>query len=193
MKKTIKLIICIAVITILLISTVFAAEAKKTIEVLMNTVNLTVNGKEVNADTIVYNGTTYVPLRAAAEMLGKEVGWDQTTQTASLNDKAVTTIETPITTWKQVKIFEGNTINNTESFKITSDEWRIVWESKANDTGIGYTTIVLVKAGVNDIKTGKVIGSKIGSGNEISYMSGIGQYYLAITSTQQYKITIEQK
>lgn len=87
MNKTTKIIICIALITILLMTTVFAAGVKKNIEVMLNSVNLTVNGKKVVGDTIVYNGVTYVPLRATAEMLGKEVGWDQKTNTVSVNDK----------------------------------------------------------------------------------------------------------
>lgn len=86
-KRTIRIIICVAVITVLLMSTVFAVGVKKNIEVLFNSVNLTVNGNKVNAETIVYNGITYVPLRATAEMLDKDVGWNQATNTASVNDK----------------------------------------------------------------------------------------------------------
>ena len=73
-------------------STVFGAPIKKTIEVVYNSVNLTVNGSKVNADNILYNGTTYVPIRAVAEALGKDVGWDQKTATASVNDKGISTL-----------------------------------------------------------------------------------------------------
>lgn len=71
----------------LLMNVALGETVKKTIEVVYNSVNLTVNGKKVYADNILYNGTTYVPLRAISEMLGKEVGWDQATFTASINDK----------------------------------------------------------------------------------------------------------
>lgn len=41
------------------------------------------SGKEVHP--LVYNGSTYLPLRAIGELMGKNVNWDQTTQTVSLS------------------------------------------------------------------------------------------------------------
>ena len=40
-------------------------------------------GKEVHP--ILYNGTTYIPLRAVGELMGKSVSWDGTTQTVRLD------------------------------------------------------------------------------------------------------------
>lgn len=96
MKKTIKGFVLGLIIATLLMSTAFGAGVKKTIEVAFDSINLTVNGAKVDAETIVYNETTYVPLRAAAEMLGKDVGWDQATQTASINDTVEKAKEKPI-------------------------------------------------------------------------------------------------
>lgn len=59
----------------------------QTIEVTLNSINLTVNGEIVEADTILYEGTTYVPLRTVSEMLDKDVTWDATTKTAGIMDK----------------------------------------------------------------------------------------------------------
>lgn len=87
MKKTIKGFILGVIFTTLLMNTVFGVQVKKTIEVIYNSVNLTVNGTKINADNILYEGTTYVPLRAVADALGKDVGWDQETYTATINDK----------------------------------------------------------------------------------------------------------
>lgn len=87
MKKALKYLVVGIVILTLLMSTALGDTATKTIEVVYNTVNITVNGTKINADNILYNGTTYVPLRAVSEALGKEVGWDQATKTASINDK----------------------------------------------------------------------------------------------------------
>ena len=82
MKKHLKgFIIGVVVIVILFSSVAMAASLEKTIKVVFNSVNLEVNGKIVEVDNILYNGTTYVPLRAVAEMLGKEVGWNQATRT----------------------------------------------------------------------------------------------------------------
>lgn len=108
MKKQNKMIISLIVVTILLGTIAFAGGTKATIEVMLNSVNLTVNGQKVEADTIVFNGTTYVPLRATAEMLGKEVGWDQATMTASIDDKAVVKDPEPATS-------KGNPIEVKES------------------------------------------------------------------------------
>lgn len=88
MKKELKGFICGILITVIIMSTVtYAAGVQQKIDVMLNSVNLKVNGKIVNADNILYKGTTYVPLRAVGEMLGKEVGWDQKSNTASINDK----------------------------------------------------------------------------------------------------------
>lgn len=43
----------------------------------------TAQGREVHP--IIYNGTTYLPLRAIGELMGKNVNWDQSTGTASLS------------------------------------------------------------------------------------------------------------
>lgn len=111
-KRAFRIIICISVIAILLMSTVFASGVKKNIEVLFNSVNLTVNGNKVSADTIVYNGTTYVPLRATADMLGKEVGWDQKTNTASVNDKIIKGVITVDQISYELDIQEPDSIGN---------------------------------------------------------------------------------
>ncbi|WIF95036.1 stalk domain-containing protein [Caminicella sporogenes] len=92
MNKQFKGFIMGVVVTVMLMSTIALADgAKQTIEVMFNSINIAVNGKLVKADNILYNGTTYVPLRAVAEMLDKEVGWNKETRTASINDKGMKT------------------------------------------------------------------------------------------------------
>lgn len=92
MKKELKGFVIGLIIATLLMGTVFAGSVKQTIEVVLNSVNLTVNGKKIEADNILYNGTTYVPLRAIAEALGKDVGWNAETNTASINDKSANVV-----------------------------------------------------------------------------------------------------
>lgn len=46
---------------------------------------------------IIYNGSTYLPIRAIGEIMNKNVNWDSTTQTASIGGERVTgtTVGTP--------------------------------------------------------------------------------------------------
>lgn len=97
MKQQMKSFMLGVLITVMLTSTAFAGGLQKTIEVVFNKVNLTVNGQQVTADNILYNGTTYVPIRATADALGKVVGWDAATNTASINDKGSTPVPAPST------------------------------------------------------------------------------------------------
>ncbi|GMK37807.1 hypothetical protein PCCS19_08610 [Paenibacillus sp. CCS19] len=48
---------------------------------------LIVNGKTANASPIIVSGSTYVPIRAAGEMLSKYVSWNGTTKTVFITDK----------------------------------------------------------------------------------------------------------
>lgn len=48
---------------------------------------LIVNGKTANATPLIVNGSTYVPIRAAGEMLSKYVSWNGTTKTVFITDK----------------------------------------------------------------------------------------------------------
>lgn len=77
--------IIIALLIVLMTSCgVFAAASTQTITVESNSVKIKVNGTQITADNFVYNGTTYVPLRAVSENMGMSVGWDQGTNTASI-------------------------------------------------------------------------------------------------------------
>jgi len=67
-----------------LIMNVFALPIDKVITVAYNNIKIVIDGKEINpvdangvtVDPFIYNGTTYLPVRAVATALGKEVYWD---------------------------------------------------------------------------------------------------------------------
>lgn len=65
------------------------------IEAVFGKVNLVVNGNAVDKETLLYNGTTYVPLRAAGEALGMAVTYDAQTSTAYIGDVPQTTSSIP--------------------------------------------------------------------------------------------------
>lgn len=69
---------------------VFADPIRRSIEVTYNDINLVVDGQSVHfgqdsagnkIEPFIYNGTTYLPVRAVGEALGKNVSWDRQTQT----------------------------------------------------------------------------------------------------------------
>lgn len=72
-------------------STVFAEQAFKNIEVLFNSISIVVNGQKVDKENLLYNGTTYVPLRSVAEILGAVVNYDDKTRTAFIDQKEIKT------------------------------------------------------------------------------------------------------
>jgi hypothetical protein len=79
----------------------------QTIETALNTVNVVVDGVKITSSgdnyildngsiipfSVVYKGTTYLPMRKLAELLGKDVYWDGSTNTVSLSNKQQNVIE----------------------------------------------------------------------------------------------------
>jgi hypothetical protein len=69
--------------------TVFAAARTEAISISFNGIRLVVNGEHVTprdgagnvVEPFIWNGTTYLPVRAVANALGQEVNWDGNTQT----------------------------------------------------------------------------------------------------------------
>ena len=88
MKKTLKTFVAGILCGAVLFSIpALANSVKEMIEVTLNTITVAVNGTKVEGENILYNDTTYVPLRKVAEMLGKDVKWDDATKTADICDK----------------------------------------------------------------------------------------------------------
>ncbi|MEG2008623.1 MAG: stalk domain-containing protein, partial [Oscillospiraceae bacterium] len=69
-----------------------ASKATKTIEITYRDIKISIDGKQITpkdasgntVEPFIYNGTTYLPIRAVASALGVEVGWDGDTSTAYL-------------------------------------------------------------------------------------------------------------
>ncbi|MFD2670786.1 stalk domain-containing protein [Marinicrinis sediminis] len=77
-KKIIITALSIFTLMAVFVAGVFAASSGLT---------LIVNGKVSNAETKIIDGSTYVPLRAAAEMLGADVKYDASTRTVTIVGK----------------------------------------------------------------------------------------------------------
>ncbi len=91
MKKRIKDIIIGFIIGCMLVTTtpVLANTILQKIDVVLNGINVEVNGEKLDSNSILYNGLTYLPLRKVAESVGKEVEWNQETMTANIVNKKI--------------------------------------------------------------------------------------------------------
>ncbi len=74
---------------------VFADSISKTVTAVYNNIKIVIDGKEItpkdaNGTTVepfIIDGTTYLPVRAVSEALGKEVSWDGNTNTVYIGEK----------------------------------------------------------------------------------------------------------
>ncbi len=108
MKKRVKDVIIGFIIGCMLMTTIpaLADTVLQKIDVVMNGVNVEIDGKKIDSSSILYNGSTYLPLRTVAEAVGKDVNWNQDTMTASIVDEDI-----------DVKIEDVNMINNNISYE----------------------------------------------------------------------------
>ena len=74
-------------------STVAYAESNHAIQAIFSRVQLIVNDRTFAQDIILYNDTTYIPLRAVAEVLTKEVVWEDSTRTIYIKDRSLESSE----------------------------------------------------------------------------------------------------
>lgn len=100
MKKRIQGFVIGLIVSTLLFGTVFASNLVN-IPVVLNDIIINANGKNIttqgknytlyNGDkvpfSILYKGTTYVPIRKLSEILDKNVDWNPTNKTATITDK----------------------------------------------------------------------------------------------------------
>lgn len=85
MKKTVKTFAAGVLAGALIFSVpAIARDIYENISVVRNTIGVTIDGKSFTADNFVYEGTTYVPLRAIAETFGKGVEYDEENNIAKI-------------------------------------------------------------------------------------------------------------
>ncbi len=139
MKKRNRVLALGLVLTLLLALNVFANGLTK-IDVRFNDIKLYVDGKKVDTDNILYNGTTYVPLRATADMLNKNVNFDEKTKTANISDDGEKDTSAPV---------KGTGFNGKKAIDVKFNDIKIVVNgNKISADNILYkgTTYVPIRA-----------------------------------------------
>ena len=119
--QRLKDIICGALIASLVLcsgTVVFAKVANMNIPVSYNNIKVVIDGKQLQTskEPFTYEGTTYLPIRAVAEAVGMEVGWDGATKTVTLSGKKG---ETPAKQPANAGTEIGKVIYNGNGVKIT--------------------------------------------------------------------------
>ena len=131
------------VITGIIIGSIITASATAlSAEIYLNQINITVDGKPVVAENILYNGRTYVQLRALSDVFKKDVAWNPTTNTANIG-KVPTPIPTPTPivpklSFKATKVSSSITvrflieITNNTSIDLTYDGSKFICSHASN-------------------------------------------------------------
>lgn len=94
MKKKRRILVAVLCCALALVTVAYATNATKTIQAAYMNIKLVVDGvpitpKDSNGSTVepfIYNGTTYLPVRAIGEALDKQVTWDGKTKTVYIGE-----------------------------------------------------------------------------------------------------------
>lgn len=110
MKRFRDIFLGVLIGCMLMATPVLAESILTKIDVVLNGVNVQLEGENVQVNSILYNGTTYLPMRKVAELVGKDIDWKQETMTANIINKT------------DVKEGDSVTEQPTEDYKIIKEE-----------------------------------------------------------------------
>lgn len=114
------------------------------------------------------------------------------TSTTDQNRDISTTNEEP-KEWVEIASWSGSGMKTTETFVITSDEFRIKWKTMNE----AFENSGIFQIYVND-ESGQMVslaGNKQGPGSDVSYVKeGPGRYYLEINSANiDWDVSVEEQ
>lgn len=179
MKNTLKgYLIGVLSTALLLGSVVYAASTTKTIEAFYNNIKIYVDGIKIDprdgngevVEPFIYNGTTYLPVRAVGEAIGKTVSWDGATQSVYLGEKPgdvqyLMEVCTPYRTQQYTEY----TLSNGKSFSMSGKKYTNGFDI-SNNWGTGGYAIFNLDGKYNSItlELGPVDG-QTGSDSEVNF------------------------
>lgn len=90
--------------------------------------------------------------------------------------------------FREVAIWRGDGIKNTETFSVSKREWYVIWSTAPGEYGDMNFQIYVYRE-PNDEMVG-LAANVIGRNLDYSVMRGAGKYYLTINSGQPYTVRI---
>ena len=144
-KEKIKGFITGIVVMTLIFSTAitgFAASGSQSITATYNNIKLYVNQKLITpkdaagntVEPFIYNGTTYLPVRAVANALGQDVSWDNSTKSVYIGTQPSTTAPTTdsMTTGEKNALAKAKSYLDTMAFSYTGLIKQLEFEKFSN-------------------------------------------------------------
>lgn len=105
----------VLVSTVVLVPALSFGASSQTINVIFGKIKLVVNGNSVNESSLLYNGTTYLPIRAIANAIGANVSYDNKKYVATLT---TATQSDPKSTYWANKVYILATNGNIDANKL---------------------------------------------------------------------------
>ncbi|MDR0273236.1 MAG: hypothetical protein LBI27_07975 [Clostridiales bacterium] len=175
MKKSIT-ILCMIAIAILIPAGVLANAVTRNIEVSFRNIRIFIDGEELIArdgagnrvEPFIYEGTTYLPVRAIAEAFDKDVVWDAGSAFIHLNTPGSPTTPTPTLGSPLLGLLDWNATNvNIRQY------------SNLTNNGGGYTADIDGVSYPNSLRIGRTSGiTASGSEGERAVFNLNGEYTL---------------
>ena len=160
-KKTLKGFVVGVIVTTIFMTTAVGAQVKDTIDVIFNSINVSVNGETQDVNNFLYEGTTYVPLRTISEIFDKEVTWDGDTNTASVDDKKISKDDLIIDIGNSTQFTDkeiGEAINLVkENFDFPASKLTKVWYNEEESDKFTKLYLESGRGSVNGVKPDNVI------------------------------------
>ena len=152
MKKQILSFICGAAVALSVTMVPAVADSiSKKIDVLVDYVTVTLDGKEVEVKNFVHDGSTYLGLRDMGNLLGLQVDWDERTRTAVLTSPGKTPVfpESPMQTI-EIPIVKPTTMKINDN--VIDSEW-ITKQYNLYKTNYPDAEVDLIKEAIIDDAT----------------------------------------
>jgi hypothetical protein len=93
--------------------------------------------------------------------------------------------------WQSVLSLKDRKTQNTQVFKIASNDWKVRWKTRPGVKGVDEFIVILYdKANPSG---SEIVANVTGEDEDFVNMEGRGTYYLSINTTQNYEIVIEEQ